>query len=154
MKHHNFIKIFLLLFLFLVSGLAACGTSDGRKVISASDANRGFLAYSVEDATARLGSPDSRVVQGDGLVRHSWVYRNEIYTPEREVSMIFSREHSFFSDRVRVIPEKTVIEYCFFNIFTDADGVMKDITQEGNACHLLLQSRQAGHRVNSIPQTE
>ena len=154
MQHRTFTKFSLLLFLFVISSLAACGTSDGRKVIAASEANRGFLAYSVEDATARLGPPDSTVVQGDGLVRHSWVYRNEIYTPEREVRMIFSRENSFPSDRIRVIPEKTVVEYCFFNIFTDAAGIMKDITQEGNACHLLVQSRQAGYRVNSIPQAK
>ena len=142
----------LLMLSFLLACLSACGANDGRKVIPASDANKGFLALSVEDATARLGPPDSKVVQGDGLVRHTWVFRRETVIPERTVRLVFSRENSFPSDRYRTIPEKTEIEYCNFAIFTNDEGIMKDITQEGNACHLLVQSRQAGFRVNGIPQ--
>ena len=157
MQHRNSIRpalLMVLLVFFSVYGLTGCGAKDGRRVISASEANRNYLAYSVEDARERLGPPDSVVTQGDGLIRHTWVYHNEIVTPERIVFVHFGGSREIYGDRFRVIPESRRIEYCIFNIFTDSNDIMKNISQEGNACPLLLQSRQAGFTVNSLPRQE
>lgn len=104
--------------------------------------------FSVEEAIEAYGEPDGVVTQGDGLVRYSWIYHDEYRTPDR---VYYYRERgSYFREEV-VVKGKTFQNYCFFNIYTDDKGVVKNTSWEGNACERMREVKQTRRKTNSLP---
>ena len=89
--------------------------------------------------------------QADGLIRHSWVYYDERKTRDR---IYYYHEGGSPFREERVIKGKTYINYCYFNIFTDKDGVVKGTDWNGNACDRLQEVKQTRRKTNLLPEKE
>lgn len=123
----------------------ACARNDNIRTVKA-QYSPGI--FSVEEAVAAYGDPDGVVEQADGLIRHSWIYHDEYKTRDR-VYYYHERGSPFREERV--IKGRTYQNYCFFNIFTDKDGVVKGTSWDGNACERMREVKQTRRKTNSLP---
>ena len=138
----------LMCILVFACSLLACARNDGVRTVK-SQYSPGV--FSVEDATAAYGEADAVVEQADGLIRHSWVYYEEHKTRDR---IYYYHEGGSPFREERVIKGRTYRHYCYFNILTDKDGVVKGTNWDGNACDRLKEVKQTRRKTNLLPEKE
>lgn len=142
LKSNGTFFIIVLLSLFLLSACA-----DKSRPVIKEQFEPGV--FSVEHATELYGEPDAVMKQGDGRIRHSWIYHEEYKYRDR---YYYVREGPFREKRI--IPGNFVRNYCFFSIFTDDDGTVLGTNWDGNACDQMAKVHSFKTKVNSLPDKD
>lgn len=145
-KKCHFILLALLFFIF-----SACATKNSSHLFE----NKVGQITTVDDAIEIFGAPDAKMVQGDGLLRHSWIIHKAKVIDAHYEKRYYSSWGSMGSNYELVyVPAKESRAYCFFNIYTTDDAGIVNMTWEGNVCDYLLQRNLGGNRYNGLPQNK